>query len=156
MGDLWQAVISGTVTPGLPAYFPEAAYAQLKSVITDRADWQDRLVHEYALDIAAAHRLISTPQQATLTSVQVPESYAHWIPPGVCTNRLGYYEVPNARVVYQEGGVTRSFGIASMISWRGQWYVVHLGAILRGTTVGTGEVDDPGTGAGSPAYSSTC
>jgi hypothetical protein len=157
MADLWQGVVSGAVTPALPAFFPEAAYAQLKSLGTDRSDWQDRLVHDYGLDIGAAHRLLgATAPRATLTGVQVPETYAHWITPGVCTNSIGYYEVPNARVVYQEGGATRSFGIASMISWRGQWYVVHLGAILRGTTTGSGEVDAPATGPGSPAYSSTC
>ena len=47
MGDLWQAVVSGTLTPALPAFFPEAAYAQLKSLATDRGDWQNRLVAEY-------------------------------------------------------------------------------------------------------------
>ena len=73
--------------------------------------------------------------------------YAHWVPPGVCDNGVGYYEVANSRVVYTEAGVTRSFGIASLISWRGEWYVVHLGAILRDGTGGT--VLDPATGAGS-------
>ena len=40
-----------------------------------------------------------------------------------------------------------SFGIASLISWRGVWYVVHLGAISR-TSV-TGVVDDPTIGPGT-------
>jgi hypothetical protein len=86
--------------------------------------------------------------------VSVPQQYAHWIPSGVCANGIGYYEVANSRVVYQLGGVTKSFGIASLISWRGEWYVVHFGAILR--SGGGGEVDDPETGAGYSAASSTC
>ena len=67
-------------------------------------------------------------------------------PTGVCDNRVGYYEVANSRVVYQENGQVHSFGIASLISWRGEWYVVHLGAILRSTSQGI--VEDPEIGPG--------
>jgi hypothetical protein len=76
------------------------------------------------------------------------------VAPGTCYNRIGYYEVPNSRVLYRQGGVVRSFGIASMISWRGVWYVVHLGAVVRSGVSGT--VDDPATGPGVSAPSSTC
>jgi hypothetical protein len=62
--------------------------------------------------------------------------------------------MPNARVTYRAGGQLRSFGIASMISWRGVWYVVHLGAVLRSADSGT--VDEPALGAGTSAYSGTC
>ena len=41
-----------------------------------------------------------------------------------------------------------------MISLRGVWYVVHLGAILRSSDVGV--VDEPSPGRGSAAYSGTC
>lgn len=33
--------------------------------------------------------------------------------------------------VYRTGAQVSSFGIASLISWRGTWYVMHLGAALR-------------------------
>ena len=67
---------------------------------------------------------------------------------------FGYYEVPNVRIVYSENGVVHSFGIASMISWRGIWYVIHLGAILRPGAGGV--VDDPASGPGESIPSSTC
>ena len=41
-----------------------------------------------------------------------------------------------------------------MISWRGVWYVVHLGAILRSGE--SGMVDEPSSGAGVSTYSGTC
>ena len=91
---------------------------------------------------------------ATLLQVEVPEQYGHWVPSGVCDNRIGYYEVANARLIYTEDGQTRSFGIASLISWRGVWYVVHLGAILRSSSLGV--VDDPEVGPGSSPDSTTC
>jgi hypothetical protein len=78
--------------------------------------------------------------------VQVPSRFGHWVPAGVCDNRVGYFEVANSRVVYQADGQTRSFGIASMISWRGTWNVIHLGAILRSSDQGI--VADPEVGAG--------
>jgi hypothetical protein len=112
-------------------------------------------VYDYELDIGAAHALLgSHAASAELVGVNVPGSYAHWVPTGVCENSVGYYEVPNARVVYREAGHVSSFGIASMISWRGVWYVIHLGAILRSSIAG--EVDDPQAGPGQSAYSGTC
>jgi hypothetical protein len=155
MADLWQGVVTGSEAPALPAFFPEAAYLQLKAIFDAKSDYVDRLLSDYAADLAAAHQLLgSSPASARLVAVDVPATFGHWVPPGVCDNRVGYYEVPNSRVVYQVSGQTRSFGIASMISWRGTWYVVHLGAILRSSSQGV--VDDPEIGPGAPAYSSTC
>ena len=56
--------------------------------------------------------------------------------------------------MYREGGVTHSFGIASFISWRGDWYLIHLGALVRGGAYGI--VDDPETGEGFPGAPGGC
>ncbi|HET9123412.1 MAG TPA: hypothetical protein VFN65_00850 [Solirubrobacteraceae bacterium] len=155
MHALWAAVRSDRPALARPAFFPLAAYLQVKAIYDARADWRTRLVGDFNLDVRAAHQLLGpNPGAAHLLRVSVPASYAHWIPPGVCDNQLGYYEMPNARVVYRTGGSVRSFGIASMISWRGLWFVVHLGAILRPATIG--EVDSPSDGPGVSAPSSTC
>jgi hypothetical protein len=155
MDALWNGIVSNSVATAMPAFFPEAAYLQLKTIGSAQSDFEDRLVGDYGLDIGAAHALLGADAaQAQFVGVSVPASYGHWVTPGVCDNDVGYFEVPNARVVYQVGGQTRSFGIASMISWRGQWYVVHLGAVLPSGS--QGEVDDPETGPGSSAPSSTC
>lgn len=160
---LWRGVVTGTVKNAMTSFFPEAAYVQLKDLADRSADWQDRLVGEFRADLKAAHALLGTgAAAATLVGVSVPEQYAHWVAPGTCYNSIGYWEVPNSRLVYDVGGAVRSFGIASMISWRGQWYVVHLGAVtrptttFRSTTTFQGKVDDPATGPGVPAYSTTC
>jgi hypothetical protein len=155
MAALWQGVVSGSVQPALPAFFPETAYEQLKTIGDPAGDYTGRLLSEYGLDVQAAHgELGADASRATLVQVIVPSANGHWVPPGVCDNGIGYFEVPNSRVVYQEDGQTRSFGIASMISWRGVWYVVHLGSVLRSGD--TGVVDDPESGQGSSAPSSTC
>jgi hypothetical protein len=155
MAQLWSGIASDTPEAALPAFFPRGAYVQLKAIASAGSDWSNRLVHDYALDIRAAHALLgSHASKAQLIAVEAQSSYGHWVSPGVCYNVVGYYELPNARVVYREDGQVRSFGIASMISWRGVWYVVHLGAILRSGDEGM--VDEPSSGTGSSAYSGTC
>ena len=155
MAELFGAVTHGNPVEAAGAFFPEAAYVQLKSIPGAASDYQNRLVAEYDQDIAAATAALGPDAaSATLVSVEVPMEYAHWVPPGECENSVVYFEVANSRVVYTLGGVTRSFGIASLISWRGEWYVVHLGAILRPGAGGV--VLDPQTGPGSSAPSTTC
>jgi hypothetical protein len=155
MRDLWRGIRENSLRAAMPAFFPEGAYAQLKTIGDPRGDYQGRLVSDYGLDIGAAHAVLGAhAASAQLLQVIVPSTYAHWVPSGVCDNGVGYYEVPNSRIVYREDGQVSSFGIASMISWRGVWYVIHLGAILRSAAVG--EVDDPQAGPGAPAYSGTC
>jgi hypothetical protein len=152
MRSLWSAIRTGSPATAMAAFFPEAAYAQIKAIADPRADWLDRLVSDYRLDLAAAHALVGNAAQ--LVGVELPTGYAHWVDPGACFNSSGYFEVPNSRVVYRRGGELRSLGIASMISWRGVWYVVHLGAVLRSSNAGV--VDDPSAGIGVAAPSSTC
>jgi hypothetical protein len=150
--DIWLAVTTGDPDEALPAFFPEKAYEQVKAIGNPEADWQGRLWYDFTLDVAAAHKLV--PRDATLVMVVVPAQYARWIGPGACYNNVGYWNVPGARVVYRTGGVTRSFGIASFISWRGDWYLVHLGAEVRSAAYGI--VDDPEEGEGVPGPPGGC
>jgi len=155
MRALWRGIRANSLSAAMPAFFPERAYAQVKAIADPEGDYTSRLVSEYRLDIAAAHALLGADAASSaLVGSSVPSAYAHWVPPGACYNAVGYYELPNARLVYREHGETQSLGIASMISWRGQWYVVHLGAVVRQGA--SGVVDDPSLGTGSSSPSSTC
>jgi hypothetical protein len=150
--DLWLAVTTGNASLALPAFFPQTAYVQVKAIADPEADWRSRLWGDFTLDVKAAHALVG--HQARLIKIIVPTQYAAWVYPGTCYNSVGYWHVPGARVVYQQGGETRSFGIASLISWRGDWYVVHFGAVLRSGKYG--EVDDPEVGPGIPGPRGGC
>jgi hypothetical protein len=152
MHDLWLAVTTGNPRFGRPAFFPEAAYQQVKAIPYPAADWQHRLWYDFGLDVGAAHRLAGPG--ARLVRVIVPAAYIAWIPPGACYNSVGYWHAPGARVVYRAGGRERSFGLASLISWRGVWYVVHLGAVTRGAA--TGIADAPAVGPGIPGPPGGC
>jgi hypothetical protein len=150
--DIWLAVTSGDPEYALPAFFPEKAYEQVKAIADPDSDWQDRLWYDFGLDVAALRPYVSP--HAKLIRVIFPSLYTAWVLPGGCYNNVGYWHAPGTRVVYEQGGVTRSFGIASFISWRGVWYVVHLGALTRAAAVGV--VDDPETGPGFPGPPGGC
>ncbi len=156
MADLWLAVTTGHPDAALPGFFPLAAYQQLKVIYDPARDWHDRLWADFTLDVAAAHRLLDEDGQgeARLARVVVPAAEASWISPGVCANSIGYWHVAGARVVYRQDGQLHSFGIASLISWRGDWYVVHFGAVLRDSA--TGIVDQPTAGEGVPGPPGGC
>ncbi len=96
MAALWQGIVNDSPTIALPAFFPEQAYEQLKTIIDAQGDYENRLVHDYSLDITAAHDLLGpNPSSAVLVTVEVPANDRHWVPPGVCDNRIGYFEVAN-------------------------------------------------------------
>jgi hypothetical protein len=107
--DLWLAVTTGKPSLALPAFFPLAAYQQVKAIYDPAADWHGRLWYDFTLDVGAAHRLVDP--DARLVRVIVPVSDAAWVDPGVCANSLGYWHVSGARVVYREHGQERSFGV---------------------------------------------
>jgi hypothetical protein len=152
MADLWLAVTTGNPRFALPAFFPVAAYKQVKAIPYPAADWQDRLWYDFTLDVRAAHGLLAPG--ARLVRVIVPAGDAVWVSQGACYNSTGYWHVSGARVVYRDHGQERSFGIASLISWRGVWYVIHFGAVLR--SVVTGVVDQPAVGPGIPGPPGGC
>jgi hypothetical protein len=150
--DIWLAVSTGNPDYARPAFFPVEAYKQVKAIANPESDWQNRLWLDFTLDLAAAHQLVG--KNATFTEVITPTQYAQWIPAGGCYNSTGYWHLPGSRLVYRVDGVTRSFGLASFISWRGNWYLIHLGALVRGGAYGI--VDDPETGPGVPGPAGGC
>jgi hypothetical protein len=144
MAALWRGIVEDSPASARPAFFPESAYEQVKQIPNAAADYRDRLLANYRADIHAAHLLLGRGASgARLVAVRVPSQWA-WITPGYCYNRVGYWHAPGSRLVYRLQGRTRSFGIFSLISWRGEWYVVHLAVWNR-----PGTVDDPSAGVGS-------
>ena len=155
MTDLWAAVVTGRARLARQAFFPLTAYTQVKAIADPAADWHSRLFGDFRLDVMAAHHYLGRGASRTgLLRVIVPSAQAAWIDPGVCANGVGYWHVAGARLVYRQHGQVRSIGIASLISWRGRWYVVHFGAVLRNG--GSGIVDTPTAGPGGPGPPGGC
>jgi hypothetical protein len=157
LGVLWNAIVTGSSSEALGVFFPQSAYVKMKTgVIPDpSADYVDRLIAFYRLDITAYHDWLGPrPAGARLVGASFDAGYPTWIPPGDCENLIGYWHLPGVRLVYSEGGVIDSFAVASLISWHSVWYVVHLGPNPRPSDVGT--VDQPASGPGIPGPPGGC
>jgi len=129
---LWAAIVADDPELAMPCFFPLAAYRQVKDVSDPASDWKHRLVAAYAHDIHALHRRLgASAASAKLVGLDLPAARARWVDPGEEYNKLGYYRVFGSRLRYttDPDGPERSFDVKSLISWRGQWYVVHLSAI---------------------------
>jgi hypothetical protein len=127
---LWNAIVTDDADAALPAFFPLGAYKQVKDIPDPASDWKHRLVAAYARDIHALHaRLGTNADSAKLVGLDVPEARGRWVEPGEEYNKIGYYRVFGSKLRYEAGGEARSFDVKSLISWRGEWYVVHLSAI---------------------------
>jgi hypothetical protein len=127
--SLWQAIVTDNPATATPFFFPLTAYLQVKAISNPASDWQQRLVGAYRQDIHALHASLGAgAPTAQLAGIDVPAG-AQWVQPGAEYNKLSYWRIYGATVRYTDGGRPGSFRIASMISWRGRWYVVHLARI---------------------------
>ena len=127
---LWEAVRQDRPDLGLPFFFPERAYLQVKAISDPAGDYQNRLVANFDEDVHSLHaQLGPDAANAKFVGISVPDDQAVWVQPGEESNQLSYWRVYGSTLQYQVDGQPGSFPVTSLISWRGQWYVVHLGAI---------------------------
>lgn len=127
---LWQAIVTDDPSVAGPTFFPRTAYRQVKAISDPDHDYDTRLLADFAQDIHAYHvRLGTDGASARFLELSVPEAAAQWIKPGVEYNKGSYWRVYGSQLRYEVGGVTHSLPVASLISWRGEWYVVHLASI---------------------------
>jgi hypothetical protein len=114
----------------MPFFFPLVAYQQVKDISDPASDWRRRLVAAYAHDVHALHaRLGDDVARANWVGLDVPDGRVRWVDPGEEYNKVGYFRVFGTKLRYTVGGDTHTFEVKSLISWRGEWYVVHLSAI---------------------------
>lgn len=112
----------------LPAFFPLVAYEQVKAIPKPAADYNKRLIAAFERDIHAAHKEMGNGAlSATLVGMEVLEDKAQWMKPGSEGNKVGYHRVLGSKLRYLDGGGgAKAIEVTSLISWRGEWYVVHL------------------------------
>ncbi|HMC39010.1 MAG TPA: hypothetical protein VKI19_05055 [Acidimicrobiales bacterium] len=129
MEDLLRAVAAGQPGLATDAFFPQQAYIQVKAIADPVHDYQTRLIGNYDRDILTLHSEADpSGGPLPLDHMYVPPT-AEWIQPGVEANKGSYWRVYGSRVFFRIGGQLHYFTIASLISWRGEWYVVHLNSI---------------------------
>ena len=129
MKVLAEAIVNNTPENAISTFFPVTAYKQTKRIPDPPADWNNRLIANFRVDVADANKKLGpNAQSAVFTGVSVPDT-AVWVKPGEEYNLGPYWRVFKAQMNFSVDGKNVSIPIESMISWRGQWYVVHLGRI---------------------------
>jgi hypothetical protein len=125
---LADSILSGDAEPARATFFPLVAYAQVKDVQKPERDYQYRLLAHFERDVREYRKALGKDAEgAVFLGVDVPEARAQWMKPGKEGNRIGYYRVLRSTLRFRlASGRERSFELTSMISWRGEWYVVHL------------------------------
>ena len=124
---LWDAIVNDQPERAAAFFFPLKAYEQVKAIPHPASDWRHRLFAAYVRDIHAAHRRLGAhAAEAKLVGLEVPSGGGRWVEPDEESNKLGYFRVYGAKLRYEIDGAARAIDVKSLISWRGEWYVVHL------------------------------
>jgi hypothetical protein len=125
---LARAITQDQYELALASFFPVVAYQQVKAIANPARDWKLRLVAAFARDVHAyRQRLGRDAARSRLLGIEVPVAHVRFMKPGSEGNRIGYYRVLRSRLRFAlPDGQETSFEVTSMISWRGEWYVVHL------------------------------
>jgi len=156
MRQLFRAIEKDSPVLATPLFFPEAAYLKMKTglIANPAGDYLGRLVAFYDLDLRAYHQRLIGQHATTFVRVVADPRLVAWIAPGACENRIGYWHEPGVRLVVERDHRVVSAAVASLISWRGVWYVVHLGPNPRPRNVGT--VAGFALGSGTPGPGGGC
>lgn len=125
---LFKAIVEDDPEIARPFFFPLVAYEQVKAIEKPAWDWNHRLWKHFERDVHEYHaKLGANPEGAVLERIALREPSIRWMKPHTEGNRLGYFRVTRSRIQGRKAdGTPIDLELTSMISWRGEWYVVHL------------------------------
>lgn len=124
---LFHAIRDDDPVSAEPFFFPLAAYEKVKDVADPEGDYEHRLLAHFRRDVHAYHQKLGPrASDARLVGIELAEKNKRWMKPRSEGNRLGYFRVTHSRMRYDLGGREHTLEVTSFISWRGEWYLVHL------------------------------
>jgi len=125
---LCEAILTDTPSMAHDAFFPLVAYRMVKAIADPDRDYRRRLLSNFERDIHRYHRSLGERVASLRCSeIRIPEQSVRWMKPGSEYNRVGYFRVLRSMLQFlDETGKSHQLPVTSLISWRGQWYVVHL------------------------------
>jgi hypothetical protein len=131
MQQLAQAILTADASVARDSFFPVQAYEQVKAIKDPKRDFDRRLWANFERDIHEYHKALKGPESAsesaTFVSISVPENRIEWMKPRSEGNRLGYFRARHAKLLFRApNGKEHTLDLTSLISWRGEWYVIHL------------------------------
>lgn len=128
LGLLWRAIVEDDPEIARPFFFPKVAYLKVKAIKDPAQDWEKRLWRLFVRDVHEYHQALGPkPHEARFVRLDFPEGRSAWMKKHKEGNAIGYHRVKRPYLVFTDaGGKERKLEVTVMISWRGEWYVVHL------------------------------
>ena len=128
MAAVLRAIQSGDPELSHPAFFPLNAYLQTKSGGGNDTDWHFRLIANWDRDVRILHGRLDPSGAPLLFVGATVNGPPTWITPGLEQNKGPYWRTLGAVISYrkQPGGPVLQQSVLCCISWRGQWYPIHL------------------------------
>ncbi|MFO0546939.1 MAG: hypothetical protein U0271_01060 [Polyangiaceae bacterium] len=125
---LWNAIVTDDPESADRAFFPAIAYEQVKDIKNPKSDWKNRLLKAFHRNIHGYHKKLGKhASELKFLGVEIDEPRAKLMGRGKEGNKLTYWRVTRSKIRYEdEKGKARSLELTSLISWRGEWFVVHL------------------------------
>jgi hypothetical protein len=124
---LFEAIQKDDPEIAAPSFFPKIAYVQVKDIPHADGDWKSRLMRAFARDIHEYHKAMKKPEDAQFIGYKADPKYAKWMAPRAEGNKVGYYRITHTKLQYKNAdGKDREMDVTSLISWRGEFFVVHL------------------------------
>ncbi|MCC6522524.1 MAG: hypothetical protein IT373_07670 [Polyangiaceae bacterium] len=125
---LFRAIVADDPAMAEVVFFPRVAYEQVKDIKKPGADWKHRLMKAFERDVHEYHKLLGKePDKARLLGLDLKDDKAKWMKRGSEGNKLGYWRITRSKLRYADAtGREKSLEVTSFISWRGEWYLVHL------------------------------
>lgn len=125
---LWRAIVADDPSIAEPAFFPVVAYEQVKDIKNPAGDWKRRLFKNFGRDVRGYHKKLGAEAAGLrLVGIEVDDPRVKWMGRGKEGNKLGYFRVMRSKLRYADpSGKEHTFEVTSLISWRGEWFVVHL------------------------------
>ncbi|MBM4376497.1 MAG: hypothetical protein FJ095_15555 [Deltaproteobacteria bacterium] len=126
--DLVRAIETDDPELARSFFFPVEAYEVVKDIKEPAKDWRQRLFRAFGRHVHEYHRKLGDDAAGTrLVRLELDERRVKWMKPGSEGNLLGYHRITRSKLVVVDGaGKERTFELTSLISWRGEWCVVHL------------------------------
>jgi hypothetical protein len=125
---LWEAIVANDPSRAERVFFPREAYEVVKDIEKPGADWKSRLMKAFARNVGEYHKKLgSEPESLVFEGLDLDEKRVKWIDKGEEGNKVGYWRVTRSKLRYRDpAGKSHTLELTSLISWRGEWFVVHL------------------------------
>jgi len=125
---LFDAIVHDDPERARAFFFPREAYEKVKAIAKPGRDWDKRLWKLFVRDVHRYHEQLGPePSKATFVSFIPRTKRKKWMKPHTEGNNIGYWRMTRSKLEFLDGsGEERSLEITGLISWRGEWCLVHL------------------------------